>query len=279
MRYLTQHARGSWQRLLACCIVLAAVSLAYGQVNLSLEPANISVSPGATVELQLWARSSSPLSLDGAEVVLRWDPLQLTLAGYSPGTPAYAWGASGFPAASPVNTTWGDGDALYQCLTRLGATPPQTDIMLAILQFTALSNPAVAAVSIPNEGDTLVASVGIDVLTATSGATVRIGSPGDGSGGGDPDAGGGTGGDGDTDSGSGDDGSGDMPDDQDGDTGGGDSGNDPPTDGGSQGDDSDETRPVRPVFGLPCGTGAVQGVALSAMVMTVGQRRRRRWPT
>jgi hypothetical protein len=279
MRDSTRYTRNSRQRLLACCIALAVATLAYGQVNLSLEPADTSVSPGATVELQLWARSTSPLPLDGAEVVLRWDPVQLTLAGYSPGTSAYTWGASGFPSASPTNTTWDDGDALYQCLTRLGAAPPQTDIMLAVLQFTASGDPAVAVVSIPDEGDTLVASAGLDVLAATAGATVRIGSPGDGSGGGNPDTGGGTGGDGDTGGGSGDSGNGDTPGGQDGDTGGGDSGSNPPTDGSSQGDDNNETPPVRPVFALPCGAGAVQGVVLSALVMTVGQQRKRRWAT
>jgi len=283
VRRSTPRARGMWRWLLACSLGMAFASAAYGQVTLSLEPPDSLVSPGAVVELQLWARSTSAQPLDGAEVVLRWDPGQLALTGFSPGTPTYGWNPSGFPSASPMNATWDDGDALYQCLAPLGAVPPQTDIMLAILRFTASNNAAVATVSIPNDGDTLVASGGISILEAASGAVVQVGSSSDGSGGGAT----GGGGDGSSDGGSGDAGggstgdggdSGDVPGDQGGDDGDNGSDNGSATGGDSQGSEGDSgTPPTRPVLTFPCGAGAIQGIVLSALVMIAGQRRGRRW--
>ncbi len=157
--------------------VSCAASVSMGQVNLSLEPANISVAPGAAFELQLWARSDAPQpqSLDGAEVVLQWDAPAVVLNGHSDDGAPYTWSVSEFMSATPRNDTWDDGDALYTCLAPLTAPSPQTDLLITTFQFTASQSSGVAAIRIPTNCETDVAGGGVSVLGTTSGATVRVG--------------------------------------------------------------------------------------------------------
>ena len=172
-------------------LLLAVAPMAMAQIRLSLEPAQVSVDAGASFELQLWARADSAQSFDGADVALRWDAALLTLDGHSDEGAPYGWMASEFPAASPLNTDWSDGDALYECLAAFAGAAPQTDLLITTLQFTAAATAGAATVSIPRDGDTVVPSAGLDVLDAATGAAVTIGG-GSGGGGGGGDSGGGT---------------------------------------------------------------------------------------
>jgi hypothetical protein len=156
-----------------------------GAVNLSLEPEVVQVGPGASFELELWARSDTPTSFDGAEVLVAWDPALVSFSGGVAGA-GYAWSGAEFPAGSLFNNTWDDGDALYQCLSPLTGLAPTTDLLLATLEFTAGTQAASAEVNIPLNGFTAVGGAGGSVLGTVSGATIKIGSTGDGGGGGGP---------------------------------------------------------------------------------------------
>jgi hypothetical protein len=196
--------------------VLIVVPAATGQIRLSLEPAQISVSAGGSFELTLWARADSDETFDGADVVIRWDETAVTLVGHTDDQSSYTWAMSGFLPGSSLNDSLADGDAIYTCASGFAAASPQTDALLTTFQFTAAQTSTVTNVTIPAEADTVVAQNGQNVLTSTTGAAVTIGS---GSGGG----GGGTGGGGDAGGGTnGNDNGSDTPTGD----GGGDSGND-----------------------------------------------------
>jgi len=285
--------------------LLAPVPASLAEVNLSLEPASVSVSPGEGFSLQLWARSDSAQSFDGVDAVLEWDAGLVTLNGHSDDDAPYVWSVSDFLAASPLNDTWDDGDAIYTCLRPLGGTPPQTDLLITTLEFTATQSAGSANITIPTDDGTSVASGGVAVLGTTTGATVTVRSgdedgggggggggdgggenDGDGDGDGDGDEGGESDGDGGADDGA--DGGGDAGDDADGESdagdgeGEGDGGGDGEDGGDGDGDDGEhngeESGNQAPV-GL-CGAGVAEAIAMcfAALCLFVVQRPRRRVP-
>lgn len=158
---------------------LAAATASAG-VDLSLEPAQVSVSSGQTFDLELWARSVSPASFDGADVALVWPASALNLEGIGDPAGPYDWAVSGFLAGSPANETWTDGTAMYTCTAPLGAPSPTTDLLIVRLRFRAVGNNQAVTVTISREGGTEVAAGGTSVLGNTTGATVTIGTPGGG---------------------------------------------------------------------------------------------------
>lgn len=247
-------------------------ALAGAQIDLSLEPAGITVQPGEAVALQLWARAASALPVDGADVVIRWDENLLSLQGKSDAGGLARWQYSGFPETSPLNADLTDGEALYECLSSLAAPSPQTDILLTTLQFVALQGSGVVSVTIPVEGDTYVASDAEDALDAVTGATITIvgTGPGGGGSGGDP----GDGETGDDDGGTttqpGDDGTTTQP---------GDDDTESPDDGSEQGgDDNANIAGETPVRTSLCGAGAVESLMMTcaglAFVRVLPRKRR-----
>jgi hypothetical protein len=162
---------------------------AYAQtVDLSLEPIELTASTGEVIELQFWARSSSPIAMDGVEAVIAWDAEDITLEGNT-NVNNGVWQSSGFPAESGYNATWNDGDALYQVVAPLSGDAPTTDLLITTLRFTVGLNPGETPVSILANGDTVVASAGADVLGSTGSSIIQV--PASGGGGSTPPGGGG----------------------------------------------------------------------------------------
>jgi PKD repeat protein len=189
-------SRSTCRVIILCAGTLSLAPVSTGQVNLSLEPASVSVAPGGAFEVQLWARSDSPRSFDGADVVLQWDPAVATLVGQSDDGAPYAWDVSAFPPASHRNDTWADGDATYQCYALPGRPAPETDLLITTFQFTASQSAGTTTVRVPigTGSETEIGSAGVSVLGTTSAATITVGSGGgDGSGGGGTSGGSGDG--------------------------------------------------------------------------------------
>lgn len=174
--------------LFAWFVVTFAAHTGWAAVNISLEPAELSVQPGESFELQLWARATSPESFDGADVVLAWDPAVATLLGNSDDGNGYSWTFSGWMPGSMRNDTWDDGDAAYTSFSSVVGDPPQTDLLITTLQLTAVDADASGTIEILDTSETEVAFEGVSVLGNVSGTELTVGAGGD-VGGGDDDEG------------------------------------------------------------------------------------------
>lgn len=282
---------------LATALCVNAIVVAQ-QITLSLDPATIDAEPGDQVTLQLWARGEGSIPIDGVEVVIEWHPAQLTLIGHSDAQAGHNWWQSGFPAASAYNTSWDDGNALYQCVAALAGDAPQPDLLVTVLTFALAQGAQDTNISMPLNDDAAVASRGENVLAATVGSIIRTGhDSGDGSDPGDnnpvdpPDDDGGQNNGGQDDTGQDDDGQGnddqnddgqkdqnddgqddevpadDSPSDDDpGDTVPGDSDDEP-----GPGEDEEPRRPASVGF-FGCGGGAAQAMAFSTcLLLAMGQ--------
>jgi len=184
---------GKTNRVVVLCGIgscLAVVSAGEAKVNLSLEPASLSVAPGADFAVQLWARADTPEAFDGADVLLQWDSAVATLTGASQEGTSYPWGVSAFLPGSHRNDTWSDGDAVYTCFALPGQPEPQTDVLLTTLRFVASQSAGTTTIRIPATGETEIAAGGVSALGTTSGATVTVGAAGDGGSGGGSGGGG-----------------------------------------------------------------------------------------
>ena len=172
-----------YARIYLSVLIAVPVAATFAAVNLSLEPSTLTVSPGEAFSVQLWARSEAAEPFDGIDAALNWDPARLTLGGWSDEGAPYAWSVSDFLAASALNDNWTDGDAIYTCLRPLSGSAPQTDLRITTFEFTASNAEGPTTVTIPTDGDTVVASGGAAVLGTTAGVTVTVQSSNDGDGG------------------------------------------------------------------------------------------------
>jgi len=160
---------------------------AFGAVNLELRPATQTIQVGNTVNLGLYAVSTTggPTPVGRIRAVLSWNPSRLDLLGINNNGP-YTWLITGFPDDSSgdgINNSFDDGNAFYEALSQFSplaqATP--AGLLVTTFQFTALTTGSNTNVTIiPQLGSTVTEVLnalppsGTNVTGTLGSATVTI---------------------------------------------------------------------------------------------------------
>jgi hypothetical protein len=144
------------------CAALLALSLGFGalgDVNLEWRSQPLAFCTDQILEVGLYAVSDNAgtQSMASIDVIVQWNPARMQLMGLTDNGP-YDWLYSGFPndaGLDGLNTTFSDGDALYEALARLGngahATP--AGLLVTTLHFRVLTGGGVTKLEmIPMRG-------------------------------------------------------------------------------------------------------------------------------
>jgi len=153
-------AKPSYLVLLAALLVgglLVVAPESHALIDLEWRLACQSVTPGAPVEIDLYAVSDDPTdqSIAAIDVIIIWDIDVMQLTGVNDNGP-YSWTFSGFPDDSNLdglNDSWDDGNAFYSAYAQLGvpayATPE--GLLVTTFQFSTTAQPGFTWLRIPRE--------------------------------------------------------------------------------------------------------------------------------
>jgi len=131
-------------------ILFAALPNTFAGVDLTLETATPQAGVGATLEVRLIAKSTTPASeaISGLDAILMWDAGSLQLLGAQPST-ATSWLLAGLfndALADGLNNSYADGNAYFQALSQFTTPAMATSagLHVATLRFRALVPSAAA---------------------------------------------------------------------------------------------------------------------------------------
>ncbi len=161
-------------------LILAAILIVCGQVNLPLTPPSQFAPAGSFITVDLHAEAAIPQAVAAIDAILSWNPAELQLI--TPVASTYPWFIAGFlPDPDGINANVLDGTALYTALA-----PPATPLMLppniivASFKFKVLTGGNVTLLpSLGTFGKTRVVSTtpGLEITGVISGP-VCVGIPG-----------------------------------------------------------------------------------------------------
>ncbi len=149
-----RRSDGRCQRAARRCalawILFAGIPRTFAGVDLILDTATPQAGVGATVEVRLLAKSTTPASeaISGLDAILTWDAGSLQLLGAQPSS-ASSWLLAGLfndALADGLNNTYADGNAYFQALSQFTTPAMATSagLHVATLRFRALVPSAAA---------------------------------------------------------------------------------------------------------------------------------------
>lgn len=140
-----RQGRTAGCRLVAALLVFLShalatgVSIAFGGVELTWRTQTPQAGVGATLDVQLFARSTTavPEAISGLDAIVTWDPASLDLLKAEPSDPS-AWLLAGLfndAAADGLNNTYADGNAYFQALSQFTTPAMATPAGLSVANF------------------------------------------------------------------------------------------------------------------------------------------------